>query len=233
MQLTVKNVANLLSVSEKSVYRWIGERGLPAHRVGGQLRLTRGEVIGWATANKINLVPQVFEEPEADGRPPALSEAIEAGGVFYRISGSDVASVLAGVVDYLRLPEGADRALLLQMLLAREQMASTAVGEGVAIPHARNPVVLHVDKPIVTLCFLEHPVDFGALDGLPVQVLFTLVSPTVRAHLHLLSRLSFALRDTEFKQQLREQASRDVLIATLRRLSAGLSASGAVQPVHE
>lgn len=232
MQLTVKNVAALLSVSEKSVYRWIGERGLPAHRVGGQFRLTRAEVIGWATANKLNTAAQAFEEPEADGQPPALSEAVEAGGVFYRISGADKASVLAGVVDYLRLPEGADRALLLQMLLARERMASTGVGEGVAIPHARNPVALHVDKPMVTLCFLEHSVDFGALDGLPVQVLFTLVSPSVRAHLHLLSRLSFALRDAAFKQELREQASRDVLIGTLRRLSASLSTFGDAQPAH-
>ena len=47
---------------------------------------------------------------------------------------------------------------------------------------------------MATLCFLEHPIEFGALDGQPVHTLFTIVSPTIKAHLHLLSRLAFALR---------------------------------------
>lgn len=223
MQLAVKEVAQLLGCSEKSVYRWMSERGLPAHRLGGQLRVSRAELMGWATANKINVAPQVFEEPEAAGPLPGLAEALEPGGVFYRIGGTDKESVLAGVVEYLRLPEGTNRSLLLQMLLAREKLASTAIGDGIAFPHTRNPIALHVDRPMVTLCFLEQPVDFDALDGKPVQALFVVISPTLRAHLHLLSRLAFALRDEEFKSLVQEQASRETLIGTLRRLSTRLS----------
>jgi mannitol/fructose-specific phosphotransferase system IIA component (Ntr-type) len=88
-----------------------------------------------------------------------------------------------------------DREFLYKVLLARESLGSTGIGDGIAIPHVRNPIVLHLSRPIVTLCFLERPVDFGALDGQPVNTLFTLISPTVRAHLHLLSRLAFTLRD--------------------------------------
>ena len=57
------------------------------------------------------------------------------------------------------------------MLEAREAMGSTGIGDGIAIPHARYPVVLHLDKPLVSLCFLEQPIDFGALDARPVQAL--------------------------------------------------------------
>jgi PTS system nitrogen regulatory IIA component len=89
----------------------------------------------------------------------------------------------------------------------------------------RNPVVLHVLRPSVTLCFLEHPIDFKAIDGLPVSILFTLISPTVRAHLHLLSRLGFVLQDKDFKATLKRQASREDLMAALSRAEAAVPAA--------
>ncbi len=122
----------------------------------------------------------------------------------------------------LRLPEEVDREFLLEVLLAREALESTAVGDGIAVPHVRNPVVLHVEQPAITLCFLEAPVDFGALDGHPVHTLFTLISPTVKAHLHLLSRLTFALRNADFKALIVRQASRDEIFAAAKRISEGL-----------
>jgi PTS system nitrogen regulatory IIA component len=225
MNLSVKDVAGLLGVSEKSVYRWITERALPTHRVGGQFRFNRAEIVEWAAASRVNLTPRVLEEPEAAGALPGLAEALETGGVMYRISGDTRESVLAAVVDYLRLPDGTDRSLLLQMLVAREKLASTGIGDGIAIPHTRYPIVMHVDKPMVTLCFLERPIEFGAMDGKPVHALFTLVCPTVHAHLHLLSRLAFALRDEKFKALIQKQASRDEILAAVRPLSDAMDAA--------
>jgi PTS system nitrogen regulatory IIA component len=89
----------------------------------------------------------------------------------------------------------------------------------------RNPIVLHLSRPTVTLCFLERAVDFGALDGQPVTTLFTLISPTVRAHLHLLSRLAFTLRDPKFKAALRNQASREEIFDALRAAEAAVVAA--------
>jgi PTS system nitrogen regulatory IIA component len=144
--------------------------------------------------------------------------------VAYRIGGKDQASVLRSIVDIMKLPEEVDREFLFQVLLARETLGSTGVGDGIAIPHVRNPVVLHVSKPTVTLCFLEDPIDFKAIDGKPVNIMFTLISPTVRAHLHLLSRLGFLLRNGEFKDALMRQASRDELTAILERTEASIPA---------
>ena len=132
------------------------------------------------------------------------------------------------MVDTLDLPADVDRAFLYQVLLAREALGSTGVGDGIAIPHVRNPIVLHLSRPTVTLCFLEHPVDFGALDGQPVSALFTLVSPTVRAHLHLLSRLAFALREPRFLAAVRTQASRDEIYAALHAAEAAVVATRAL-----
>ncbi len=223
MQLTVRDVAELLNVSEKSVYRWITDGDLPAYRVSGQYRFNRAELLQWATAKKINVSPRIFQEDDQNTAPlPDLADALIAGGIYYRMGGADKESVLRGIVDVMRLPDEVDRSFLLQVLLAREALEPTAIGDGIAIPHIRNPIVLHVPKPMVTLSFLEKPVDFGALDGKPVHTLFSLISPTVRAHLHLLSRISFALRETGFKELILRQGSREEILETLRRIGGGV-----------
>lgn len=230
MQLTVKDVAGLLNVSEKTVYRWVEERKLPGYRISGQYRFNRAELLAWATSSKLHVSPDILTEPESrDEPPPNLGEALAAGGVYYRIAGKDKPSAMRSIVEILRLPDEVDREFLLQVLLAREALESTAIGDGIAIPHTRNPIVLHVPRPTVTLCFLEQPIDFGALDGQPVQALFTLISPTVRAHLHLLARLTFALRDAAFKALVVAQAGRDDLLEAARRITERMAAGREVQ----
>ncbi len=223
MRLSVKDVAGLLRVSEKTVYRWIKQEAIPFYRVNEQIRFNRAELLEWATSQRIQVSPAIFLEREAGQGPlPSLAEALKAGGVEYRLGGHDQPSVLRALVEVLKLPEEVDREFLYQVLQARESLGSTGIGDGIAIPHVRNPVVLHISRPTITLCFLEHPIDFGAIDGQPVNILFTLISPTVRAHLHLLSRLSFALRHQEFKALLKGQASREQLMAGVVRAETAL-----------
>jgi PTS system nitrogen regulatory IIA component len=223
VNLTVRDVAGLLKVSEKTVYRWIDQGALPAYRVKEQYRFNRAELLEWATSRKMNVSTDLFEEPESSTVPlPGLTDALQAGGIFYRVSGADKASVLRAVVEHMRLPEEVDREFLLRVLIARENLQSTGIGDGIAIPHVRNPIVLHVSRPLITLCFLEKPVDYEALDGKPVSALFSLVSPTVRAHLRMLSRLAFALHDAGFKSAVTGQASHDEILREARRVEASL-----------
>jgi nitrogen PTS system EIIA component len=214
MRLLVKDAARLLSVSEKTIYRWIKQGSIPAYRLNEQYRFNRAELLEWATARRIPMSPEIFREEDSETESlPHLTEALQAGGIHYRIGGNDKAAVLHNIVEAMRLPPEVDREFLFEVLLAREALGSTAIGEGIAIPHVRNPVILHLQRPMVTACFLERPVDFGALDGQPVHALFTLTSPTVRAHLHLLSRLAYALRDPRFKDGVVRQAAREELMA--------------------
>jgi PTS system nitrogen regulatory IIA component len=224
MKLTVKEAAKLFNVSEKTIYRWVEQKGLPSYRINKQFRFNQTELIEWAAAGKTNMSADLLREPESGTPLPDPVHALASGGIHYRVGGSDRDSVLRSVVELLRLPDHVDREFLFQVLLARESLGSTGIGEGIAIPHARNPIVLNVERPTITLCFLEKPIDFDALDGLPVTMLFTLVSPTVRTHLHLLSRLAFMLSNKEFRDVLRRQASRDEILAEARRAMQSLSA---------
>lgn len=222
MRLTVRDVAQLLNVSEKSIYRWINKGEIPVYRVKEQYRFSKSEILAWATSRRISLPEELLVEPEEGSAPlPNLSEALEAGGIFYRIGGRDKTSVLKSVVGLLRIPDDLDRDFLHKILMAREELGSTGVGDGIAFPHVRNPIVLNVEKPSITLCFLEHKVDFDAVDGKPVGTLFTIISPTVRAHLHMLSRLAFALKDPKFKAAIAGEASSEEIIKTAKKSEAG------------
>jgi len=219
MNLTVKDIGRLLKVSEKTVSRWVKEEGLPAYRIQEQLRFNRAEVLEWATARRIPVSPTIFDEP-GDTAVPSLEEALRSGGVHYGVSGEDRASILGAVVELLPLPEGTDRSLLNEMLLARENLGSTAVGNGIAIPHPRFPVVLPPAPETLSLCFLDRPVEFGALDGKPVHTLFVMVGATVKGHLRLLSRLAFALQDETFRRLLEERAVPERLLAAAAEADA-------------
>ena len=224
MQWSVRDVAERLGVAERTVLHWVRDRGLPASRIGGQYRFNRAEVLEWAASRKLAFPPDLFHEGrEEPDELPTFAEALAAGGVFHGLAADGRDAVLRAIVRVLPLPADADRDLLFRMLLARETLASTAVGEGIAIPHPRNPIVLRVPRPLVTLCTLERPVDFGALDGRPVFALFTVVSPAPRVHLHMLARLSFLLRQDGFKALLARRARAP---ATSDRLRAALKTRG-------
>jgi len=223
MQLTVRDAARIMNVSEKTIYRWINQGSLPAYRVNEQYRFNRAELLEWATSKKINVSVEIFQEPESTSAVlPGFVDALETGGIFYRLAGGDKESVLRAVVETMRLPDEVDREFLFRVLLAREALGSTGIGDGIAIPHVRNPVVLHVPRPSICLCFLEKPIDFDSIDGLPVFALFSMISPTVRAHLHLLSRLSFALHDSGFKNAITRQAPREEILEAARRVETSL-----------
>lgn len=223
MQLSVRDVSKFLNVPESTVTRWIKQRGLPAQHVNGRYHFNRAELLEWATANQIKVALDLFNAPQSEDEPsPSLVRALEAGGIFYELQDTSKDRALRALVQVLPLPAGVDRDFLLQLYLAREASATTAIGGGIALPHVRNPIVLHVDAPVVTLGFLEKPVDFGALDGQPVHVLFSLVCPTMRSHLQMLSRLSFALHDAQFREVVMRQGPPAEILQEAGRVEAAL-----------
>jgi nitrogen PTS system EIIA component len=223
MQLTVRDVARLLDVPENEVYRWVRDDGLPAEEVNDQYRFNRSELLEWATVRKRNLPPAFFQA-EPGECPPRLDAALRAGGIAYSVTGVDQAAVLRALVQVLPLPAGIDRDFLAQVFLSREAAGSTALGDGLAVPHPRYPVVLPIPQPFVTLCFLERPIPYGAADRQPVHTLFALVSPTVREHLALLARLAAALKDPAFREVVRRRAPADEILAEARHVEESLRA---------
>ncbi len=220
MRLNVQDAAELLMVSTKTIYRWMGEGKLPGYRVNKTFRFDHAELLEWAMANRVAISPRFLQEPHQPEPIPDFDKALEAGGIAYRVGGDDRDGALRASLDALRLAENDDRTFLFEALREREQLASTSIGYGIALPYLRNPLRLHLKRPSVSLCFLDRPVDWAALDGKPVDVLFITVASTVRSVLQLHARAFFALRDPGFRDAVRRQESREVILAEARRVAA-------------
>jgi len=223
MQLTIRDISRFFSVPEKTVRRWVQKDALPAARIGEQYRFNRSDVLEWATEQGLDVSPEILRDSnEEKAELPLLSEALQSGGIHPGLAGRDKEEVLRSVTKAIPLPEGVRPDLLFQLLMAREDLGSTALGEGIAVPHVRNPIVLHHRRPTLSLCHLEQGVEFGAIDRQPVHTLFLIISPTVKGHLHLLSRLSFVLRDEGFKAALKRRATLSEMLKEVRRVEEGL-----------
>ncbi len=223
MDLRARDVARLLNVSEATVYRWVQEHGLPAHRVGEQYRFNRVELQEWAATHGRAVPPGLYASDPAE--PADLAAALERGGVHRGVAGATREEVLTAVTRLPGIPPGANRGMLARLLIGREALAPTAVGDGIAMPHPRDPLVVRVDEPRVLLCLLAQPVDFGAMDGRPVRVLFAILSPSVRQHLHILAKLAHVLHDDALRGLLGRGAPDAAILERVRTLEASAGAA--------
>lgn len=228
MLLTVRDAAKLLNTAESQIYRWVDDGRIPFQRVNDQIRFHRAELLEWATARRLPVSVEMFHDEESDGGQalPDFATALEAGGVHYDVEGKDRESVLKAVLGRMPLSDDVDRDFLLDVLLSRESMGSTGIGDGIAIPHVRNPVVLNGAPAIITLCFLKAPIEFGSIDGKPVHTIFSLVSPTIKGHLQLLAKLSWALHDPAFIHAVLDRAKTEVILAEARRVEKSFPNDG-------
>jgi len=218
MFLKIAELAGAAGVDEKMVLEWIKQKGLPAHKQDDRYRINRVDLLEWATNLDISLPPEIFAASEADAERALVSEALLHGGIFYELPGETPEAALREVVARLKLPPGLDPEFLLQTLLAREALGSTALGNGIAIPHVRNPILGQTGGSSISLCFLKNPIDFEAVDGQPVTILFTLVTPNVKAHLHLLAKLAFLLHDATFQALLHRYGPESEIMQSIRAL---------------
>ncbi len=230
MQLDLQKFAQCLDIPPTTVERWIRQGRIPVRKKGNACEFSQPLIEKWAEANHLKFVPpgeQVNMEPEkADEALDDLPSVMRRGGVFYDIEGKSVSGVLWSAVEkapYFEAPE--QKKALYESLMAREEMMSTGIGKGVAIPHPRTPMTESNISAFITTCFLKTPIDFQAIDKKPVFILFLLVSPSAKRHLHLLAQLSFCLRDEAFLKFLGKYPTPEELYASIADFSERIESS--------
>ncbi len=224
MQFTIKDLAKIFDTSERTVSEWVRKCGLKGQLEEGRYLFNRNDVLEWTTLRGMKVPDDLLEGSDAVINN-LLTQSILEGGIYYNIQGDNKAEVLRNIVSALKLPDGTDRDYLFNMILAREKLASTAIGDGIAIPHLRSPIVLKVSAPQVAICFTNSAVDYGAIDSKPVNTLFMIISPSVRLHLIILSRLSYFLKDDKTKAFLSKIPPSEDIIKTVKKFEDSLNKS--------
>jgi PTS system nitrogen regulatory IIA component len=192
MDLSLQDAARLLGVAPETVQRWARQGRLGVTRPSGEFHVSLAELRAWAEEQGLSL-----REPTGTGGRalPPFRAALERGRILHEVAGSTRDEVLAALVLAAPLPAGGNRAALLEQLRAREALASTGLGDGIAIPHPRTPSDAFAPAALAVVGLLAREVDWHALDGRPVHTAVLLVSPNAQQHLRVLSRLAFLLRE--------------------------------------
>ncbi len=211
MDLKIKDIVDIFQVSEKTVYRWIKDKKIPCYRIQHQYRFNRSEINEWILSNKIEVSSHLMDKTFST-RPTNFTDLLRHGGVFPNIPGLTVPEVLLNAIKHIHLPGGKDPEDIYQALLNREELTSTAIGHGIAIPHPRNPIITNIEDASVSICFLENPVDFGALDSQPVHTLFVLLTYSPRRHLEVLSKISFLCQMDDFREMLKQREPEEKIV---------------------
>jgi len=237
--LTTRQLAEYLQLSERSVYRLLERGELPAARVGGQWRFRKSAVDAWlaqgGAATSEDLGDDVHPSdraarrasvPETSGMlthpGPAVSELLSAANILLDLAAGSRDEVLTTLVERLVSPEPLDRELLLSRLREREDLCSTAIADGIAMPHTprtRERVLRRHD--LVAIARTQTPVAFGALDGNPTGVFVLVLAQDERAHLVLLAKVARLIREPSVRTTLRT-GDAAAIIDRVRRTEAAL-----------
>ena len=146
-----------------------------------------------------------------------LTSLISKGGVF-TVEGSSTTEIYEKVCNLIKFPESITSDAVFNALCAREKIMSTAVGNGIALPHASVPIIKEEDEQRVCVVYLKEPLDMNAPDEMKVHTMFVILTQNRQTHLQVISRLVSLLRDTSFLNLLENQANGVDLIEKIKEL---------------
>ncbi len=147
-----------------------------------------------------------------------LPVLIHRGGVFFDIEGATPQEVYKNISEKIEKPEGVTSDLIYNALCAREQVLSTAVGNGIALPHARASIIKSDENQKICVVYLKKPIDMQAPDERDVFVMFVLLTHNSQVHLKVLTELAGLFRNLRFRKALEAHAGEAELLSLIREL---------------
>jgi PTS system nitrogen regulatory IIA component len=199
MKLHINDAASLLNLPVNTLKRWIRQGRVPINRTEDICIFKKEKLNEWAKRNNLS----ISDKKSCD------EKCIE---VLYEVTGQTKEELFSSVIKKLDIENNELEKEFLKRLLEREELSSTGIGKGVAIPHPREPIASLFSSPVIAVVFPEAPLDFGSIDSKKVFVLFFIISGNVKEHLKLLSNLSFCLRHENFIAFLKNQPSMKEII---------------------
>ncbi len=205
MILTLRELAQMLRVNERTILRMLKSGQLQGAKIGGQWRFNSSQIDGLffpgdAPRETAEDIPLSELTRSHFGIP--ISRVMSDTRMVLSLGGRDTASVIEELTNPRMLnPVLLDVSDLRQKCVAREELLSTGVGRGVALPHPRDPVTTLRAPAVIVFGRSVEGVDFKAADGKAVHLFFLMCSQSIELHLHLMGRMARLLRQNDFIAQ--------------------------------
>ncbi len=230
MDLELKDVSEMLNVSESTVRLWLAEGKIPAYYINNTYRFNRMEIENWVMKGKKEAERRASAEAipaesasQGGSKQYSLYRALHRGGILNNLEGETKEEIIRNAVERIATPLNLDPEFVGDLLLDREALQPTALNNGLAIPHTRD-FLLKDHYDVVTIAFLKKPIDYGALDGKPVDILFFLFASDDKKHLNLLAKIAHLSSQEESLRLLRKHPSKEQLLEFVKGWEAHIKA---------
>jgi nitrogen PTS system EIIA component len=230
LNLSVKDVAELLNVSEKTIYRMIKDETIPCFRVGGQWRFDRGEIASWIEDTREFHYDSGGRGAASDDEYISVTDMLRSGGIYHNVAGETKEAAVMSCLDCIKtaIPQ-IDIKRLFDAIIERENLCSTAIGNGIAFPHPRPFREFTASLSSIALCRLERPIPFGALDNEDVDTLFFIFPKSERRFLRIQAKLSRLLKDEDVITAVKRNTTADELYAVFSGKEKEIFRAGAAR----
>jgi PTS system nitrogen regulatory IIA component len=202
-------LASYLKRDVREVGKLASRGHLPGHKVGGEWRFARAEINQWIETQLPAYTEKQLEELESVGRggseEPLVAGLLSEASVAVPLAASTKGSVLRELVSLAEQSwQVYDAPAILDAIKAREEMGSTALPNGVAIPHPRRPLPNALGESVIAYARTTSGIPFGAPRGELTDVFFLVCCRDDQTHLRVLARLTRLLMQPGFLDDLRE-----------------------------
>lgn len=147
-----------------------------------------------------------------------IIELLQKGTVLFDVEGDSPKEVYKNVVDKIEYPKGLTPENLYTELCQREELMSTAVGNGISLPHSRYPILKNSDDQRIIVCYLKKDLQMNAPDGRLVSTMFILLTSSPQFHLKVLSQLAFLFQNKDFRTTLENKPNQAELLEAVKKV---------------
>lgn len=201
---------------------------IPHYFINGQYRFNRNEIEDWLLkknlgSEEVDLAMEDHSQSRSKGlKQFSLFRAVHKGGILHSVTGETKEEIIKNKVKILSTSLQFDSEAISNLLLEREEMQSTGLNHGIAIPHTRE-FLLNGHHDVVTVVCLERPIPYGSLDKEPVHTLFFLFANSDRHHLQLLAKIAHLSSNPSAIAFLKSKPTKDQLYAQYERGRTSIS----------
>jgi excisionase family DNA binding protein len=223
--LTIKQLAEYLMVSEKTVYRMLDRNQLPAIRVGAQWRFRRQDIDQWL-ADELRRVELEGKRGAYDDHEPsglALAPLLDPVNVWLQIHPRSRDELLAFMISEARLDAQSDRDLLLGSVRDREMLCSTAMIDQAAFPHPFDPRPFRFSRKRVLLAILPEPLDWLDPHEHRPRIVAMILARSMQGHLLALSRALALFGSVQLVDDLAAASDSESVIARITAAEVSLA----------
>jgi nitrogen PTS system EIIA component len=205
-------------MSEKEVKSLVKKKDIPYQTIHEKICFNKQQIVEWALTRNIPINVSGHARME-EYQIKSLGTVLDQSSFHYNCD-FDKNTYIEQMVGMLDLEMSVDKEIIVQLLKNREELMSTAIGNGIALPHPRIPLMVGRDKPLLAFFFPAAPLDLKSLDGKPVHTIILLICQTIKQHLSLLAHLSYLLLNDSLKSALEKRLSNGEILDIIKALES-------------